>query len=389
MSIHPELTYLPTNNEADSKSLNDPEAYTKYVAQLANEYRARRDAKALLAAADTQDTAGSIADGAAFILDQPDKVPARWGNYDEVLWGKGEALMIVGPPGVGKTTVMGQLLRALIGLDRAVLGYHVEPVQRVLYLAMDRPKQIGRALSRNFKEHDRAALAEHVVFHQGPPPEDLAANTDALLNMAREHHADVVVVDSLKDAAIGLSEDAVGAGYNRARQKVLAAGIDIVELHHQKKAGSNGGKPNTLADVYGSTWLTSGAGSVVLLWGDAGDPVVRLSHLMPVMEPVGPFDIIHDHTAGRSTVDGVVDLVALASETPQGMTVGMAAERLFEADKPTKNQRQKARREIEKLVESGHLVVAAAMKNNRGQDVSTYRPGKGHVRQGLFAVTHE
>ncbi len=61
-------------------------------------------------------------------------------------WVEGEALLIVGPSGVGKTTLTGQLVRARMGLgDGLVLGMPVSPGRRVLYLAMDRPAQIARA----------------------------------------------------------------------------------------------------------------------------------------------------------------------------------------------------------------------------------------------------
>ena len=91
--------------------------------------------------------------GGAFILDAPDRVPALWGEGDRVLWAEGEALMVCGGPGVGKTTITGQLVRALLaGGD--VLGLPVARRRRVLYLAMDRPRQIARSLRRQFGPED-------------------------------------------------------------------------------------------------------------------------------------------------------------------------------------------------------------------------------------------
>ena len=57
---------------------------------------------------DRQEGAGSRAraeDGATFILDAEEEVPSLWGRDGEVLWAAGEPLQIVGPQGVGKTTL--------------------------------------------------------------------------------------------------------------------------------------------------------------------------------------------------------------------------------------------------------------------------------------------
>ncbi|MGY1836486.1 AAA family ATPase [Blastococcus sp. SYSU DS0510] len=280
-----------------------------------------------------------------------------WGDGDQVLWARGEALMLVGPPGVGKTTIAGQLVRARLGFADNVLGWSVEAGhRRLLYLAMDRPQQIARGLHRLFCDTDRRRLDDRLVIWTGPPPADLAQHPTTLLELAQAADADTVVVDSLKDAAIGLTDDAVAAGYNRARQAVIAACIEVLELHHQVKRGANGGKPDTLADVYGSAWFTAGAGSVLLLWGAAGDPIVDLRHLKQPADDVGPLRVIHDHAAGTSAIWGGADLLALARHSPGGITARGAAQALFESDKPDRNQIEKARRRLDALARGGHLI---------------------------------
>lgn len=298
-----------------------------------------------------------LKDGATFILDAPDHVPTVWGDGDEVFWAEGEALMLVGPPGVGKTTLCGQVLRARLGLGGDVLGMTVTPTSsRVLYLAMDRPQQIARALRRTFADADREVLADKLRVWEGPPPGDVAKNTTVLLALAQLAEADTLIIDSVKDAAIGLTEDEVAAGYNRARQTALAGGVQVLELHHLVKRGANGSKPTTLADVYGSAWLTAGAGSVVLLWGAAGDLIVELSHLKQPAATIGPYKVIHDHVAGQSSVFHQADLLALVGVCGgAGLTAKAAAVALFEDDAPGQNDIEKARRRLDKLVEQGHL----------------------------------
>jgi hypothetical protein len=293
----------------------------------------------------------------SLFLDVQDTPPAIWGDGDSVIWAEGEALMIAAPQGVGKSTLALQVVRARIGLADKVLGYTVAPTcSKVLYLAMDRPRQLYRAARRLFSEDDRKLLDERLAIWPGPPPYDMAVRRDILAMMARKAGADTVVVDSLKDAAIGLSDDAVGAGYNRSRQHALEEGVQVLELHHTVKRGANGSEPNTMADVYGSTWLTSGAGSVVSLYGDAGDPVVSWRHLKQPMHEVGPFRVVHDHDAGTSQIEQTVDLVALIRRTgSQGLTALDYAVALFEKPNPTRAMKEKARRLLERKVDAAYL----------------------------------
>ncbi|MFT4086322.1 MAG: AAA family ATPase [Gordonia sp. (in: high G+C Gram-positive bacteria)] len=304
--------------------------------------------------------------GGAFVLDQPDGIPARWGDGEQVLHAEGEALMIAGPQGIGKTTLALLYLAAMLGLtDAVVLGLPVTPARRVLYLAMDRPRQIARALRRIAGHIDREQLDSRLIVWNGPPLADMAKNPGLLDELAAHVGADVVFVDSLKDAALGLSEDEVGAAWNRARQMAIRAGVDVVELHHTRKGDGKGRSPD-IGDIYGSTWLTSGAGSVVLLDGKPGDPYVKFHHVKAPAVQLGPWTVLHDQTSGTMTVHQSVDVVALALATPGGLTARQAAQAVYEKDNPTASEKEKARRRLDKLVEAGQLREVPGVSSTSG-----------------------
>ncbi|MGV0796225.1 AAA family ATPase [Mycolicibacterium elephantis] len=321
------------------------------------------------------------------MLDQPDEVPAVWGHGSEVLWAEGESLMIAGPQGVGKTTLVGQLIRALVGLgDGHVLGMPVKPLAGpVLYLAMDRPRQIARALRRQSVPQDRAILDERLLIRPGPPPADLAAQPHLLATMARDLDVSAVFIDSVKDAALGLSNDEVGAAYNRARQLVIADGRQFADAHHVVKRRADGGPVRDINDIYGSTWLTSGCGSVVLLSGEPGDPVVEFRHLKQPAGEVGPWRLMHDATTGRLSVEHQVDLLDLVrAKGPEGLTAKDAATAVFrDPDNPTKPptraEKEKARRRLDGLVAEG---VLTRMEGSNTSDPSLWFDATGGVTGG-------
>ena len=288
--------------------------------------------------------------GGAFVLDGVDEFIPLWGDGDQVAWAEGESLWICGPQGVAKSTVMQNVALRRHGiLDGQVLGMSVNRAERPgLYLAMDRPLQIKRSLRRMVGEEHRAALDANLVVWKGPPPADLAKHTDTLVNLCDQAGVGTVYIDSLKDAAVGLSDDEVGSGFNRAIQTCLANGIEVIGAHHQRKGQQGGTKPTSLDDVYGSTWITSGAGSVVLLWAKAGDAVMEFMHLKPPAEPVGPFKVFVDFDTGAVAVDEEVDLWLLASRTAHGLAVEGAARALFGVTEPDRSQIEKARRKLER-----------------------------------------
>lgn len=292
--------------------------------------------------------------GGDAILDQPEEVPAVWGHGSEVLWSEGEPAMIAAPPGVGKTTLGQQVVLGLIGLRSHVLGYPVADTgARVLYLAMDRPRQIRRSFRRMVTEDDRAVLNDRLVIREGPPPGDLASDATLIVQLARASSATVVVIDSLKDAAVKLTDDETGGKVNRAIQVAIAAGIEVLVLHHQRK-GQGGEKPKKLEDVYGSVWITAGMGSVILLWGAAGEPIVELIHLKQPADEVGPLKIEHDHAIGSSTVHRGFDLLRYLRLNPNGVSSRQVAVAMLEKPQPSESDLKKAKRRLDAAVKGGH-----------------------------------
>jgi replicative DNA helicase len=304
-----------------------------------------------------EDLAGQLLPGGT-ILDEPAAPPAVWGDGEDILWAEGESLIICGPDGVGKTTLAGSLIRARLGLgDGLVLGQPVAPGKHnVLILLMDRPRQARRALRRLFTTADRDVLNEKLRIWEGPPPLDLARYPTTLAELVAAAGADTCVIDSLKDAALKLSEDETGSGWNRARQLAIAAGAELIELHHPRKAQADNKKPSKLEDLYGSRWITSGAGSVISLWGEPGDLVVEFTHLKAPAGQSGPWMMGLDPAAGTVYLDRpAIDLVEqIRHRGTNGMTADVAARLMFGTE-PNRSQVEKARYKLGKMTAAGLL----------------------------------
>ena len=301
------------------------------------------------------------------ILDAPEMVESVWGAGHRCLWPKGEPLVICGPDGVGKTSLVQQVtLRRCALIDEQFLGLPIDPAGRVLYLASDRPTQAMRSFRRMVGPSDRELLDERLTIWPGPLPFNLVNEPRGLVELARYFKADTVVIDSLKDVASDLSKEESGLGISAAFQHTVAEGIEVCALHHQRKAQNGSSKPRHLSDVYGSRWITASAGSVIMLWGEAGDLVVEFDHLKQPDETVGPFKVIHDHVYGVSTLAESVDAWAVVQRSWNGLTAATVASAIFSTETPDRNQIEKARRQLERLVREHKIQKRDGTKGGKG-----------------------
>ena len=258
--------------------------------------------------------------GGDWIFDRPDQVPAIWGQGDEVAWAEDEAFMLAGSDGSGKTTLAHQLILRMIGLTTdPLLGLPVPPRNRTLYLALDRPSQAARAIKRLVGTGDRPALNERLKVIDWPIGL-VDQDTDLLLNLARRHGADTVVVDSVKDCVKEPSSEVSGQALKVAYQTAIYAGYQICLLHHDRKQiqGGTGRRLMKLSDVYGSRWMVAGCGSVIALNGGSGDPVIDLRHLKQPSAEIGPLKVTFDFETGDVSLFEGGDLLAIVAAAKQG-----------------------------------------------------------------------
>ncbi|MFP8944391.1 DnaB-like helicase N-terminal domain-containing protein [Streptomyces fenghuangensis] len=323
-----------------------------------------------------------ITDGWRFVTETGAQAEPLWGTPEQTAWSSGESLMIVGAPGVGKTTLAHQVVLARLGLADSVLDMPVAPSRRVLYLALDRYRQIARALSRRIQPRHETRIRDGLAVWQGPLPATLDREPDLLADLAAAHQADTIVIDSLKDAVSTLVDDALGVAYNNARQRAMRSGVEVLELHHQRKAAEStprAQKPS-LDRVYGSTWIVSGAGSVLFVTGEAGDLAVTVHHLKTPTGEIGPLQVIHNHERGTTMVDPALDPAQLLRTRPDGLTVRELAVIQSGEPNPGRAATEKARRTLDRLVKAGLATKAdGAAGGTGGGQQARYRTSARHI----------
>lgn len=332
---------------------NEPDEVLEQIERLHNRDRVRQLYQQFKDA--NRPVVGRVMDGTEFLADGS-RVEAVWGSGDQVLQASGEGLLLTGPQGVGKSTVAQQHTLGRIGLCEDALGFPVvDPgdERTVFYLAIDRPEQIRRSLNRMVTGDDLLVIKKRLRVWKGPLPFDLTAvEPERFYEWVVElgENPSTLYLDSYKDLARRLSDEEVGQAINDTMQYVLAGGIEWLGIHHHRKPTGENRKPNKLDDVYGSTWLTAGCGSVVMLWGDPGSSRVELTHLKQPSGVVGPLTVNHSHAIGASVaIEPMAQMLSvLDARGEDGITEAEAADTLYGASDAA--DRKKARRLLNKLV---------------------------------------
>lgn len=248
MSIHPELTYLPTNNEAD------PEAYTNYVAQRALEYRASRDAKALLAAEDAAQFSIPVPIRLDHFLATPDDETAY--RVDRLLPIGGRA-MLAAQYKAGKTTFVGNLIRSLVDGHAFLDEFHTAPVHDVVLIDNELDERTVRRWMRaqGIQNENRVRV---VPIRGKVGTLDLLNETIRAQWAEQLRGADIIILDCLRPVldALGLDENHDAGRFLVAFDALVseAGAQEAVLVHHMGHSGERSRGDSRILDWPDATW---------------------------------------------------------------------------------------------------------------------------------------
>lgn len=208
-------------------------------------------------------------------------------------------LLITGPSGIGKTQFTLDAAMHL-ALGRNYLGRTVDKPHKIGFFSLEMGltdlKYFVEFQSQAYSPEERAILQENLIMFPVGEPLYLNSPTERkrIEQLVEEHSFDGVIFDSLgsvTEESLSNEEDIKRLmGWNdRLRKK---KGIFTWFIHHHRKATGDNKKPNKLADVYGSQYITARATTVLCLW-NLGIPnalqVIMLK--LRLAPPVEPFPI--------------------------------------------------------------------------------------------------
>jgi hypothetical protein len=256
-------------------------------------------------------------DGYEFMFGEVAEDVPIWGDGDRLLWTEGGGLMIPSDQGLGKSFTAQQIVLGRLGLGPGhLLGltlHKLAPEKSVVYLALDRPRQIARSMVRLFNtDAEREVAKQRLKIWTKTAPIDILGDSHAFADWLQDTFGTGigdVIVDSVKDLTpADLSKGDVGQALDMAWKECRARGMSTLLLHHERKTGNDASRANrqpSLDNIYGSVWLTSGMDSVLHIQGQQGANIVTYTHLKPIIDLLDPIDAMHDQERGRTDVLGL------------------------------------------------------------------------------------
>lgn len=182
-------------------------------------------------------------------------------------------MLVSGPPGTGKTQLSLQFAIHL-ALGKPFLGYAAQEPLKLLFISMEMGhadlKYFVENMAQELTPEERQLLTENLLFW--PLGHGVMLGTPdgqkTVEQLVEKHRPDGVFFDSLGMVTTDELTDEGTVKVIMDWQARLRANTGVFTwfLHHNRKAQSTNKKPNKLADVYGSQYITSYATTVLGLW---------------------------------------------------------------------------------------------------------------------------
>lgn len=305
--------------------------------------------------------------GSTFGVNVSAHLPAIVGSGERAYWSEGELAIMYGGDGTNKTTVAHNFLAAMLRLNGrdTVLGQPVrelQPGERVLYLALDRPRQIERSWSRFMDPAEAERVGDHVVWRTSALPFDPVRQPLWLLDWVHDAYPGTyaVIFDNVWDAFGDFSDTEAATAAGIGLNALARSGVHVLALHHDRKGDGARSAPENADGMYGGRNFKAKAGTVVNLW----KPPTSDGSILTVTQHKEPSERIPATTVfvNQKTGDlipmttGLISLEDfLKAQASEWHDIKTLASVHRATDSPDKADKEATRRELHKLIESGNV----------------------------------
>lgn len=191
--------------------------------------------------------------------------------------------MVFGLPGTGKTQFTLQAA-ASIALGKDFLGFKVKRPRKLMYLSLemsDLPiKTFVKKQSLVYTPEEIDMLEENLQIYPMGQPYHLnhKEQQDTISGIIREEGFEGVFIDSLSQSTdSSLIDDtairSIMGWVNKIRSR---NDLFVFWIHHNRKATGENKKPNTVHDIFGSTFIGGAVTSAYCMWRPKGKHEVEL-----------------------------------------------------------------------------------------------------------------